>query len=74
MERKSAKLKTQKEFKLLNKELVKVKKERDIIKKCSQYLSAPKKARFEFIKQNVACFRVKDMCRILCVSKSGYYK
>ena len=51
MERKSAKLKTQKEFKLLNKELVKVKKERDIIIKCSQYLSAPKKAGFEFIKQ-----------------------
>ena len=74
MKRKSAKLKTQKEFKLLNKELIKVKKERDIIIKCSQYLSAPKKARFEFIKQNVSCFRVKDMCRVLCVSKSGYYK
>lgn len=74
MERKSAKLKTQKEFKLLKKELAKVKKERDIIIKCSQYLSAPKKARFEFIKQNVSCFRVKDMCRVLCVSKSGYYK
>ena len=61
MERKSAKLKTQKEFKLLKKELAKVKKERDILIKCSQYLSVPKKLRFEFIKHNVAGFKVKDM-------------
>ena len=57
----TTKIKVQKELKLLKKELAIVKLERDILIKCSQYLSVPKKLRFEFIKHNVAGFKVKDM-------------
>ncbi|WP_417369853.1 hypothetical protein [Flavobacterium beibuense] len=70
----NAKIKVQNELKLLKKELAIVKLERDILIKCSHYLSAPKKVKFEFIKHNVAGFKVKDMCRVLYVSESGYYK
>lgn len=68
------KAKIQSELKRLKKELAKVKLERNIIEKCAGCLQAHTQVKFEFIDQHISCFPVKDMCRILDVSTSGYYK
>ena len=62
------------ELKRLRKELFKVKLERNILEKCAGCLQASTRVKFEFIDLHVSCFPVKDMCRILDVSTSGYYK
>jgi putative transposase len=68
------KIKIQAELKRLRNELAKVKLEKTILEKCADYLQAGTKVKFEFINQNVSCFPVKDMCRILDVSTNGHYK
>lgn len=66
--------KIQTELKLLKKELTKVKLEKNILEKGAGYLQSSTQVKFEFIDQHLSCFPVKDMCRILDVSTSGYYK
>lgn len=61
-------------IKRLRKELATVKLERDILQKCAGYLQSSIGSKFEFIDQHLSHFPVKDMCRILDVSTSGYYK
>lgn len=68
------KIKIQAELKQLKKELAKVKLEKAILEKCSGCLQARTQVKLEFIYQHLSCFPVKDMCRILDVSTSGYYK
>ena len=70
----NTKNKIQAELKMLKKELAKVKLERNILEKYAGYLQASTRVKFEFIDQHLSCFPVKDMCRILDVSTSGYYK
>ena len=62
------------EIKRLRKELTTVKLERDILQKYAGCLQAGTQIKFEFINQHLSSFPVKDMCRILDVSTSGYYK
>jgi len=66
--------KIQSELKSLKKELAKVKLERNILEKCAGCLQALTQVKFEFIDQHLCCFPVKDMCKVLDVSTSGYYK
>lgn len=66
--------KIQAELKLLKKELAKVKLEKNILEKGTGYLQSSTQMKFEFINQYLSCFPIKDMCRILDVSTSGYYK
>ncbi|RYJ42786.1 Integrase catalytic region, ISDde3 [Flavobacterium beibuense] len=66
--------KIQSELKSLKKELANAKLERNILEKCAGCLQALTQVKFEFIDQHLSCFPVKDMCRILNVSTSGYYK
>lgn len=68
------KTKIQSELNRLKKELAKVKLERNILEKCVGCIKASTRVKFEFIDQHLSCFPVKDMCRILDVSTSGYYK
>ncbi|MFD2602953.1 IS3 family transposase [Flavobacterium suzhouense] len=68
------KAKIQSELKSLKKELAKVKLEKNILEKCAGCLQTRTQVKFEFIDQHLSCFPVKDMCRILNVSTSGYYK
>lgn len=63
------KIKIHIELKRLRKELAKAKLERDILEKNADY-----QIKFDFSDQYLSCFSVKDMCRILNVSTSGYYK
>ena len=66
--------KIQTELKRLRKELAKVQLEKAILEKCAGCLQASTQIKFEFINQHLSRFSVKDMCRILDVSTSGYYK
>ncbi|MNK49122.1 hypothetical protein D3C87_679650 [compost metagenome] len=66
--------KIQTELKQLRKELTKVKLEKSILQKCAGCLQAGTQIKFEFINRHISCFPIKDMCRILDVSTSGYYK
>lgn len=68
------KIKIQTELKLLRKELAKVKLEKAILEKCIGCLHASTQIKFKFVNQHLSSFSVKDMCRILDVSTSGYYK
>lgn len=61
-------------FKQLRKELVGVTLERDILKKGSKYLFAGPQEKFEFIKRHLDYFPVRTMCKILGISRSGFYK
>ena len=68
------KIKIEVELKQPRKELAKVKLERAILEKCAGCLKAGTQVKFEFIGLHLSCFPVKDMCRILDISTSGYYK
>jgi len=68
------KIKIQTELKVLRKELAKVKLEKAILEKCAGCLHAGTQIKFKFVNQHLSSFSVKDMCRILDVSTSGYYK
>jgi|SRR5690606_15063568 len=70
----NSKIKIQAELKQLRKELRKIKNEKAILEKCAGCLQASTKIKFEFIDRQLSNFAVKDMCRILSVSSSGYYK
>lgn len=62
------------ELKQLRKELTKLKLERTILEKCAGCLQSSTKIKFEFIDRHISRFPVKNMCKILHVSTSGYYK
>jgi putative transposase len=47
--------------------------ERDILRKAASILSSETNVKFEFIKQHNYCYPVENICKILGVSKSGYY-
>jgi transposase InsO family protein/transposase-like protein len=50
-----------------------LRQERDILKKSSGHLLAPKGVRFQFIEDHRDEFPVSRMCKMLDVSPSGYY-
>jgi len=63
----------QEELVRLRRELEIVRQERNILKKSSGHLLAPKHMRFQFIDANRNGFAVVLMCKMLAVSPSGYY-
>jgi transposase-like protein len=63
----------QKEIARLAVELKQTQIERDIFKKSGEYILQERHQKYAFIKKYKATFTVEDMCRVLCVNKSGYY-
>nr|WP_111631448.1 IS3 family transposase [Larkinella arboricola] len=63
----------QQEIIRLKRELKEAQLERDILKKGSRHLLQERREIFRFIKAHVAMFPVEKMCKVLKVSRSGYY-
>lgn len=61
------------QLKRLKKELAEVKMERDILRKAAGILASNTQLKFEFIRKRRKCYPVEKICKILGVSKSGYY-
>ncbi|MFV5699778.1 IS3 family transposase [Flavobacterium sp. ZT3R17] len=61
------------QLKKLRRELGEVKMERDILRKAASILFSETQVKFEFIKLHRDCYPVENICKILGVSKSGYY-
>ncbi len=61
------------QLKRLRRELGEVKMERDILRKAASILFSGTQVKFEFIRQHRDCYPVENICKILSVSKSGYY-
>lgn len=57
----------------MEKELAGVKLERDIVRKASNILSSKPKIKYKFIKEHRKYYHVDNICKILGISKSGYY-
>ena len=57
----------------LRAELRRVKEERDILKKGRKVLSSKPRVKYRFIEAHREQFRVMVMCRVLQVSRIGYY-
>lgn len=62
------------ELKRLRTELRQLKLERDILKKAAGILTSKTSVKFEFIRQHIRHYPIRDTCKILGVSKSGYYQ
>lgn len=45
----------------------------DILRKAASILSSETQVKFEFIREHRDCYPVENICKILGVSKSGYY-
>ena len=58
----------------LEKELARVTRERDILKKAVAIFSKGTESIYRFIEGHRTEFPVQEMCRVLSVSRSGYYK
>ena len=65
--------KEQKQMVELSKQLKEVKIERDILKKSRQFLFKKKSQIFDFIRKHRHAFPIEKMCKILNVSRSGFY-
>ncbi|MFZ0370373.1 MAG: IS3 family transposase [Halobacillus sp.] len=65
---------SEEEVRKLRKKLADVTEERDILKKANKHLLQRPEKKYDFIVSNKARFSVEKMCRILGVSRSGYYK
>ena len=63
----------QERIRKLEREVAILRQERDIQKKASGHLLAPKKLRFQFIDDHRDEFPIRRMCKELNVSPSGYY-
>ena len=61
------------QLKRLRRELGEVKMERDILRKAGLVLFSKTQVKFEFIREHIECYPVENICKILSVSKSGYY-
>ncbi|WP_144423535.1 IS3 family transposase [Sphingopyxis sp. 113P3] len=57
----------------LRRELDRARMERDILKKAGRYLCGDAAMKFSFIEQHASTWPVNVMCRMLGVSRSGYY-
>lgn len=57
----------------LKRELLEVKMERDILTKASSILYSAMQVKFEFIRQYKSIYPVEKVCKILGVSRSGFY-
>ncbi|MEK5390257.1 MULTISPECIES: IS3 family transposase [Heyndrickxia] len=61
-------------LKALQKEMRDLKEENEILKKGDALLREKPSVKYEFIHKNRSQFRVEKMCKVLGVSKSGYFK
>ncbi|MEZ5063409.1 MAG: IS3 family transposase [bacterium] len=61
------------EIKRLEKELRRTREERDILKKPRRTLRKGPRLRYAFIRDHRGEFRVRTMCRVLGVARSGFY-
>jgi putative transposase len=61
------------EIERLKRELVRVKMERDIIKKSARLLRERPIVKYGFIARHRTVWAVRVMCRVMTVSASGYY-
>ncbi|MGK9370139.1 IS3 family transposase [Melioribacter sp. Ez-97] len=61
------------EIRRLERELKRVKMERDILKKAISFFSKDTGVKYMFIKENRGNYPLELMCRVLQVSRSGYY-
>ncbi|MGI9951025.1 hypothetical protein V3F56_01595 [Moorellaceae bacterium AZ2] len=57
----------------LKKELAIAQEERDILKSCGHLLQNTE-MKYRFIREHTGTFRVETMCRVLKVSRTGYYR
>ena len=64
----------QEELKRLRKENTLLREERDTLKKSGGVLCVPIAVKYAFIQQHQNQFRVARMCRLLGVSRSGFYE
>ena len=62
------------ELKRLRKENARLKEERDILKKGRSVLRTTAAVKYAWIQEQHAEFSVTSLCRILEVSRSGYYE
>ncbi|WP_406678369.1 IS3 family transposase [Moorella sp. ACPs] len=58
----------------LKKELAIAQEERDILKKAGGHLLQNTEMKYRFIREHTGTFRVETMCRVLKVSRTGYYR
>ncbi len=58
----------------LEKELQDARMERDILKKDHGHLQQSTEMKYKFIEVNRSEFTVKQMCKVMDVSKNGYYR
>ncbi|WP_338826103.1 IS3 family transposase [Neomoorella thermoacetica] len=58
----------------LKKELAIAEEERDILKKAGGHLLQNAEMKYRFIREHTGTFRVETMCRVLKVSRTGYYR
>ncbi|WP_143744341.1 IS3 family transposase, partial [Neomoorella thermoacetica] len=58
----------------LKKELAIAQEERDILKKAGGHLLQNAEMKYRFIREHTGTFRVETMCRVLKVSRTGYYR
>ncbi|MCX2201126.1 IS3 family transposase [Pantoea agglomerans] len=63
----------QAEIRRLQKELKRVTDERDILKKSRGVLRKAVRLRYAFIRDNICCWPVRLLCRVLDVHPSGFY-
>ncbi|MCB9234204.1 MAG: IS3 family transposase [Bacteroidia bacterium] len=64
----------EREIDRLRKELADVKLEHEILKKANRHLLQERREKFKFIMANVKFFPVEKMCKVLKVSRQGYYR
>ncbi|MGI6684442.1 MAG: IS3 family transposase [Bacillota bacterium] len=62
------------ELRALQKEIRDLKEENEILKKGDALLREKPSVKYEFIHEHRSQFRVEKMCKVLGVSKSGYFK
>lgn len=63
-----------KETARLQKELKKIRLERDILQEGAKHINQPRRIIYRFIRENIGRFPVGKMCQIFQVDKSCYYK
>lgn len=62
------------EIKKLQKQVEELKLENEILKKTPGLLEAKECVRFQFLKENQRKYNIKKACKILKISRSGYYE
>ncbi|WP_394245669.1 IS3 family transposase [Vibrio astriarenae] len=66
-------IEAKKEILRLKGKLRQTEEERDILKKAAKVLCKPARVKYQFILEYCRTFKIKTMCRVLQIERSGYY-